>query len=531
MQKIKRIKNSKAQNVFVAFLRLLHVKHTKAFSNKYYNEHPHKYNLFGLSRMLSDYGIGTKGIRATDKENALQELDVPFVAHTGGDFVVVFKITPEKVYYLWQGKEVVNDITEFLEAWSGAVLLAEADGNSTELGYKENRKKELAVRIQKYLLLFATGLLAGLSCFLNHIGESPGLTFSLIINLTGIYTCWLLVLKQLNIHSEYADKICSLFKQGDCNNVLESKAAKLGGIIGWSEIGLGYFISNTLIILLQPALFSYLVLINICALPYSVWSVWYQKFKAKQWCPLCLTVQLLLCMVFLTNLVFDTVHLPLFQIEDILLTGAVFLIPPLTINLLLPNFSQSRKTERITQEFNALKTAEDVFEAFLKKQTRYDADKHVSKILFGNPESKILITVLTNPHCSPCARMHMRVEQLLRETNNSVCVQYVFSSFNRKLESSARFLIAAYFTYSGEKVKDIYREWFKEGTINREEFFRRHTCVKNEKTEQELQSHTRWKEETRLRTTPAVLVNGYKLPDNYKIEDLKYFTDLNVDIK
>jgi hypothetical protein len=28
-----------------------------------------------------------------------------------------------------------------------------------------------------------------------------------------------------------------------------------------------------------------------------------------------------------------------------------------------------------------------------------------------------------------------------------------------------------------------------------------------------------------------VPVNGYQLPDNYKIEDLKYFTNLNIDIK
>jgi hypothetical protein len=38
-------------------LELLGVKHTKEFSNRYFNEHPHKYNLFGISQMLSDYGI------------------------------------------------------------------------------------------------------------------------------------------------------------------------------------------------------------------------------------------------------------------------------------------------------------------------------------------------------------------------------------------------------------------------------------------------------------------------------------------
>ena len=34
--------------------------------------------------------------------------------------------------------------------------------------------------------------------------------------------------------------------------------------------------------------------LNIFTLPYSFWSVWYQKAKAKQWCVLCLIIQALL---------------------------------------------------------------------------------------------------------------------------------------------------------------------------------------------------------------------------------------------
>jgi len=47
----------KNRNIFVAYLDLLKVKHTDTFSRKYFEEHPNKYNLLGLSQMLSDYGI------------------------------------------------------------------------------------------------------------------------------------------------------------------------------------------------------------------------------------------------------------------------------------------------------------------------------------------------------------------------------------------------------------------------------------------------------------------------------------------
>ncbi len=49
--------NQKNSNVFIALLSALKVEHTVEFSNSYYNQHPHKDNLFGLSQMLSEYGI------------------------------------------------------------------------------------------------------------------------------------------------------------------------------------------------------------------------------------------------------------------------------------------------------------------------------------------------------------------------------------------------------------------------------------------------------------------------------------------
>lgn len=49
--------NGKIQNVLSVFLQKMNVKYTPTFANKLYNEHPHKYNLFGLSKMLSEYKI------------------------------------------------------------------------------------------------------------------------------------------------------------------------------------------------------------------------------------------------------------------------------------------------------------------------------------------------------------------------------------------------------------------------------------------------------------------------------------------
>lgn len=70
-----------------SYLRELHIPFTRSFADKLFAEHPHRYNLYGLSDMLSVYKIENAGVQVEDKN--LKELTFPFVAHVGNDFVVV----------------------------------------------------------------------------------------------------------------------------------------------------------------------------------------------------------------------------------------------------------------------------------------------------------------------------------------------------------------------------------------------------------------------------------------------------------
>jgi hypothetical protein len=44
----------------------------------------------------------------------------------------------------------------------------------------------------------------------------------------------------------------------------------------------------------------------------------------------------------------------------------------------------------------------------------------------------------------------------------------------------------------------------------------------------EMNFTEKWLADTNIRTTPMILFNGYELPEKYKIEDIKYFTELDI---
>ena len=163
---------------------------------------------------------------------------------------------------------------------------------------------------------------------------------------------------------------------------------------------------------------------------------------------------------------------------------------------------------------------EDVFMALLKSNQYYDVLLSTSHIMFGNPKAKTLITILTNPHCEPCAKMHFRLNNLLNKASDKYCIQYIFSSFNESLSISNKILIAAYLRYGMEDTVKLYDKWFKEGKYKISTFLDQNNLEINESVEQEYLAHETWIKKTKLRTTPTILINGYELPMQYKIEDL-----------
>lgn len=56
-----------------------------------YMGHPHRSNLYGLSEMLTLYGVDNIAIRLEDKKQ-ICDIETPFIAHAGNDFVLVKKI-------------------------------------------------------------------------------------------------------------------------------------------------------------------------------------------------------------------------------------------------------------------------------------------------------------------------------------------------------------------------------------------------------------------------------------------------------
>lgn len=283
--------------LFTRFLGVLGVPHTAEWSNKAFEGMTFK-SLYGLSHLLAEYGVPSKALQITDKSD-ISQLATPFLAQmSNGTFVIVTDVEKDKVNYESRGAYLAISLQDFLAAWNGIALLAFPAPGSAEPDYFSHHLTEI-VRQAGTWLLYLSGIAIFLYLFISRkLYACPASIFLIIFDCVGLYFSWLLMQKSLHIHTAASDKVCGVLEQGGCDTIMDMKVSKLFGVFSWSEVGFGYFFISLGSILVFPELAPSLAICNMCCLPYTFWSIWYQRFRAHHWCTLCVGVQSTLWLLF-----------------------------------------------------------------------------------------------------------------------------------------------------------------------------------------------------------------------------------------
>lgn len=283
--------------IFSRWLQALDVPHTNDYSDSRFRELPFK-SLFGLSHLLKCYGISSEGLVLHDKSE-IKSLSAPFLAQmTDSSIVIVLSVCSDSVEFDRHGTVSRLSIAEFCNLWTGVVFIAYPDAASSEPDYHSHHLTELISRISKYALAVAALTVSGYFFITRGVYSHISTLLLTLLNCAGLYLSYMLLQKSLNIHTATSDRVCGVLERGGCDTIMSLKVSKLFGVFSWSEVGFGYFGVSLATLLMFPHLWPSLALCNACCLPYTVWSIWYQKFRAGHWCTLCVGVQSTLWLLF-----------------------------------------------------------------------------------------------------------------------------------------------------------------------------------------------------------------------------------------
>jgi uncharacterized membrane protein len=530
--------NSNLKNVAFAYTRLLNIPITKSSLQTGIEENPYYPSLLSLSDTFDRYNIPNVAYEV--QMGQIGQLNAPFIAHMqmpgdDNDFALVTSIKDDTVDLIYDKKQPQTiKKSEFLQRFNRVVFFAEPTGNSGELEYKIARKKEDVQSNRRNFLIAAMILMTMFIATANAIAAgTPAYIFIIIIKLGGLAAATLLLTYETDKSNAFVKNICTAGTKTNCDAVLGSKASKIWGI-SWAEIGFFYFASTTLILLMPGLSFVYktgsLAVFNALAAPYILFSIYYQWQIIKQWCPLCLTIQATLVAELIWSIF--SFWLPVHSLSFIssggitppFVIGFAVLFPISAWYALKPFLVKAKDHDLYKNAYKRLQYNPDIFNGLLTQQAKADNWQQLG-ITIGNPQATNTIIKVCNPYCSPCAKAHPKLEDIVRQ-NKNVNVRIIFTAKNDGHDRAApivKHLLAIAGKNDSEKTQQALDDWYHAPTKDYETFFAKYPMNGELKQQGEkLEAMSAWCKEYEITATPTIFVNGYRLPENYDIEQLKY---------
>ncbi|MBC7652669.1 MAG: thioredoxin domain-containing protein [Deinococcales bacterium] len=518
----------------IQLLKQLKVKVTNTTISKTLEQHPDYPSLLSIHDALPQFNIDALAIDA-DKTRIV-EFPLPFMAYTtikGGSFVTVYAINNNVVSY-YNGSEADNTTTtslgEFNTIWTGKTLLVDAKPNAGEANYAQQQRKALLQYYQVPLLLLVLllcGVLLSLNAFINNsLANALPYSLLMLLHFAGIVVSSLLLWYEVDKTNTTLQKICTAGSKTNCNAILNSKQSKFLGWLSWSEIGFYYFLGSYLSLqIIGMVALPVLAIFNFMALPYIIFSVYYQWQVAKQWCVLCLTVQALLLLQGITN-GFSFHLVTSITINTISQFILAFILPIAIWALVKPSLLNNKELQPKAKELARLKANPLIFESLLIKQKQITQSAKDLGILIGNPNATNTIIKVCNPYCGPCAKAHPILEDILHH-NPNVQLQVLFTATvdaDDHRNKPVKHLLALQQLHGQSVASKAMDDWYNAPKKNYEIFAAKYPVASEifEQQNDNVEDMKVWCENINIQYTPTFFINGYQLPEIYSIGDVKY---------
>lgn len=498
--------------------------------------HPNYPSLACISDILNLYKIENLGVSVPfDK---IEELPVPFIAHINdreklqSTYALVKEInTKDRTCLLELTKGVtINSLENFSQNWTGNALIVNKVNEAKEPVYDYPFNKDGMQSIFgsiKYLIL-AVFLTIAVYSSLNQNLVHPSILWSLIlIKCVGLFVVITLLGKDFSIFSnELVDQFCKvggLSPKFNCDSVLKSGASAIFGF-KMSELGFFYFCGTLLIVLftsinanadLQIESLFYL---NLVAIPYTFFSLFYQIRILKSLCVLCIIIQFIFALELLILLGLHPWELQnsLFRIFELL--ALCFGIPLLTWLILRPNLQAPKEHLSSLKRLNYFLYDKETIERILQRQSVISSSYLPNDIMIGNQKGIIDIIAVLNPYCRHCEKDFNELNKLVSENNQvKLTVRLVESGVSQfdtlsflllqmRKDNDVTVLSNWYkYNWSYEKLKSNCNSNFNSGDL---------ISVRNG-----IATAQKWIELNDIRSTPTIIINNRIMPRELPLMD------------
>lgn len=474
---------------------------------------PYYPSLRAMTAVLDHFAIEHIAAEVAREKDIIPQLPASFMAHLVNDrFVLVLRKDKKLAVTFDNGskRQMTND--EFLEVWDGVVLVVE-----------ENAQKAVfsVSKVQRYIAPAVIVAIVAAAIGLN--GTAFAAVHS-VLCLLGGFIAYLIVRHELGRGGKLVDAVCSGGGERiSCNDVLKSKGAMVFGRYSFGQIGLSFFVMLGLAWFFA-SLYSFssvpIIQLTLVALPFTLYSIFYQLLAVKKWCTLCLSVVVTLWLmgasIFLYN---ETLNLFRINVRELVGLAILFAAAFLVIDLWIRKVKEGQDFSELKVRSKRFKQKLNVYTSLVKAIKTVETRINSPEIVLGDRNSALEVVIITSPLCGFCKEVHSMVEQMLRA---KASVKFTIR-FN--IRDTAGFgaqicarLIEIYLLDGEEKCREALSDAYLNIPLGKWEG--KHGKLQDEKVLEVIANQRSWCDYHNISFTPEILINGKSFPKDYDRIDL-----------
>ena len=491
--------------------------------------HPSYPSLHSITGVLDHFNIENVAARVPNTQEVLDQLPKSFIAQVnsenGQNLYLFEKKGNSGKLYDEEGKSKPITNEEFLKNFTGIVLAAEKDENSSE----KITNKNLLTNIG--FVLAAISFLTIFSISTTEISSYA----MMIVSLIGVLISISILKQEFGIKNTIGDTFCSSdSEKKDCDAVLTSQGATLFKSYKLSDLSIIYFIGLTTSIFflsIQGLRLELIYMIGLLSLPITLYSIYYQAVTVKTWCMLCLSIVGVLWVLGAIPFIFQSLsfdfNLQLIEVLNVLIG---FLTSFSIWSYLKPKYTEASENKTYKLNYYKFKRKYSLFSTLLTSKQKLDTTIEAkNEIVFGNLNSNLEIIIITNPFCGHCKPVHSVVEDILNQYKDQVKIAIRFNVnlqdpegdivkitsnlmhlYTNKGQETC--LLAMDEAYNKLDPKDWISKWSQKD-LDLDFYLKT------------LQIQKDWCTQSKINFTPEILINGYSFPKEYERADVLFFIE------
>ena len=488
-------------------------------------QHPFYPSIQSVTDYLTDLNIPNTVVRIDFEQlkDALTEADVVVLLkdEEGDNLLWIKEINNTTVIYS-NGKS--DPVETFLSQWKGVSLLLQIEKGEIEDEFdyhneiiKQNRNLYFIMTVGFIIILTGYSFL--------HISD-PVTICSLIPKIGGLIFSILLVAMELGFKIAVTEKLCSISTGNGCEKVTHSKMSSITRNIKLADLGIIYF-TTTLIFQLIGNM-AILANIALLCIPLIIISILYQTFKLKVFCPLCLSVMLMLVLdiliYYFAGIYTDSLFKQL-SISGLIELLGIGLFISGSWFILKRQIQEKHSFENYQYQYYRLLRNPERIRSLVQYLPEENVGHPENEILLGDKNAQLLITEVMNPYCSPCGDSMKKIAQLLNIYETGLLFQVLFISKKSDRERCNRIikhLLAFTKEHDSQTAMTALLDWFK--SMNYEKWAKQYP-INSPLSEEEFNRYLDIGKELKISHTPTMFIKEKRMNAELGLKDLRYFIE------